>query len=288
MIANVTAVTMNEKMDVLFGAYLGVADGKISYLGKTPPEERPATIVDGTGMVVMPGFVNGHTRLCTTVLRSLLDDMPRAQALEQQLLRMDKLDFAGAKASAQLGIAECLRFGITSVSDLDFFPEAVAEAVAESGIKANIALSAYRYIDELEEFDFETDEQCQELVRVVNKWNGHDEGRIRIDAGIHSEYTSNHKLWEALAAYAQEVGIGMQLHLAETRSEAESCLDRTGLSQAELLDCHVALLLGLLEQMLHKIAMSGLSASISATIFTSSLEKSITNSSCTCKTSFAW
>ena len=36
---------------------------------------------------------------------------------------------------------------------------------------------------------------------------------------------------------------------------------------AELLDCHVALLLGLLEQMLHKIAMSGLSASISAAIF---------------------
>ena len=34
LISNVTLVTMNEKMDVLFGAYLGVADGKIAYMGK--------------------------------------------------------------------------------------------------------------------------------------------------------------------------------------------------------------------------------------------------------------
>jgi 5-methylthioadenosine/S-adenosylhomocysteine deaminase len=37
---------------------------------------------------------------------------------------------------------------------------------------------------------------------------------------------------------AQEAGIGMQLRLAQTQNEADSCLDRTGLSQAELLDCH--------------------------------------------------
>ena len=137
-----------------------------------------------------------------------------------------------------LAAAEMIRAGIVSFSDMYFFCEDTIRAVAETGMKANVALSSYRYIDEMEEFDFETDEQCQELVRLVEKWNGHDNGRIRIDAGIHSEYTSNHKLWEALAAYAQEAGIGMQLHLAETQSEAESCLDRTGLTQAELLDCH--------------------------------------------------
>ena len=29
LISNVTAVTMNPKMEVLFGAYIGIADGKI-------------------------------------------------------------------------------------------------------------------------------------------------------------------------------------------------------------------------------------------------------------------
>lgn len=238
LISNVTAVTMNEKMEVVFGAYIGIEDGKIVSISKAAPDEKPAKIIDGTGMVAIPGLINCHSQLATTALRSLVDDLSGHEALEQQLKKEDKMDSRAAKAAAKLAMAECLRFGVTGVSDLYYYPAATAEAAAEIGMKANIALSSYRYIDEIEDFDFETDEQCQELVRLVEKWNGHDSGRIRIDAGIHSEYTSNHKLWEALAAYAQEAGIGMQLHLAQTQSEAESCLDRTGLSQTELLDCH--------------------------------------------------
>ena len=70
LISNVTIVTLNEKMDVLFGAYLGVKDGKIAYIGKSAPKEQPQTIVDGTGMVLLPGLVNCHTHLATSVLRS--------------------------------------------------------------------------------------------------------------------------------------------------------------------------------------------------------------------------
>jgi 5-methylthioadenosine/S-adenosylhomocysteine deaminase len=238
LISNVTVVTMNEKMDVLFGAYIGIEGTKIVSISKKAPEEAPATIIDGTGMVAIPGLVNCHTHLATTALRSLLDDVSRQEALEQQLQKEDKMDSRCAKAAAKLAIAECLRFGVTSVSDLYYYPEATAQAVADTGIKANLALSAYRYIDENEEFDFDTDEQCRELVRVAEKWHGHDDGRIRIDAGIHAEYTSNFPLWEALAVYAEEKGLGMQLHLAQTQDEADSCLDRTGLSQAELLSCH--------------------------------------------------
>ena len=238
LISNATVVTMNEKMDVLFGAYLGITDGKITYLKTTPPEEKPATIVDGTGMVVMPGLVNCHTHLATTALRALLDDASRAEALEQQLQREAVMDSRSAKAAALMGIAECLRFGITSVSDLYYYPEATAQAVAESGIKGNLALSCYRFIDQQEDFDFETDEQCQESCRVAEKWHGHDNGRIRIDAGLYGEYISNYKLWEGLAAWAQEKNLGLQLHLSETAAEAENCAERTGLYPAELLNAH--------------------------------------------------
>ena len=238
LISNVTIVTMNERMEVLFGAYLGVSKGKISYISKAAPTEQPQTIIDGTGMVLIPGLVNCHTHLATTALRSYCDDLSATEALQQQLKLEAKMDRRSAKAAALMGIAESLRFGVTSVSDLYYFPDATAEAAAESGIKANIALSAYRFIDENEEFDFETDEQCAELRRVVEKWHGHDDGRIKIDAGIYAEYTSNHKLWEGLAGYAVEQNLGFQLHLAQTQNEADSCLDRTGLGPAELLSCH--------------------------------------------------
>ena len=229
---------MNPKMDVLFGAYIGIEGGKIVYLEKKAPEEKPATIVDGTGMVAIPGLVNCHTHLAATALRCYTDDLSGREALEELLRKEAKMDSRAAKAAALLGIAECLRFGVTSVSDLYYYPDATAQAVAQTGIKANLALSSYRFIDQNEDFDFDTDEQCQELCRVAEKWHGFEDGRIKIDAGIHGEYTSNYKLWEGLAGYAHEKGLGMQLHLAETRQEAESCLDRTGMGPGELLNCH--------------------------------------------------
>ena len=238
LISNVTVVTMNERMEVLFGAYIGVTDGKISSISKTAPADQPETIIDGTGMVAIPGLINCHTHLATASLRSYMDDLGTREALEEQLKKEAKMDSRGAKAAASLAIAECLRFGITSVSDLYYYPEATAQAVEEAGIKANLALSTYRFIDENEEFDFHTDEQCRELARVAKKWHGFDNGRIKIDAGIWAEYTSNYPLWEGLFTFAAENGLGFQLHLAQTTAESEDCQDRTGLGQAELLNCH--------------------------------------------------
>lgn len=229
---------MNERMDVLFSGFVGITGGKVAYIAKVPPKEVPKEIIDGTGMVLMPGLINCHTHLATTALRGYTDDLTLTEALEAQLAKEDKMDSRCAKAAALLGIAECLRFGVTSVSDNYYYPNATAEAVAESGIKANLALSSYRFIDQNEEFDFKTDEQCAELRRVVDQWNGYDDGRIKIDAGIYAEYTSNHPLWEALADYAAEQGLGFQLHLGQSQAETDSCENRTGLSQTELLSCH--------------------------------------------------
>ncbi len=238
LICNVTAVTMNERMEVIFGAFIGIEDGKIVSVSKKAPEEKPETIIDAAGMVAIPGLINCHTHLGATALRGYLDDTGRHETLEKRLARLSKLDARSAKASALLGIAECLRFGITSVSDLFDHPDATAQAVAQSGIKANIALAANRFEDVSEDFDFETDPQCMALREAKARWHGFDGGRIRIDAGIYAEYTGNHKLWEALSAYAAEEGLGFQLHLSETKQEAQACLERTGLEPAQLLACH--------------------------------------------------
>ena len=238
LISNVTIVTMNDRMDVIFGGHVGITGGKIAWIAKVPPKEQPAEIIDGTGMVLLPGLVNCHTHLATTLMRSFTDELTLTEALELQLQKEAKMDSRCAKAAATLGVAECLRFGVTSVSDLYYYPEATAQVIAQSGMKANLALSAYRFIDEREEFDFERDEQCAELRRVAEKWHGYDNGRIKIDAGIWAEYTSNYPLWEALAGYAGEKGLGFQLHMAQSQEEDESCQDRYGLTQTELLSCH--------------------------------------------------
>lgn len=239
LFSNVSIVTMDEAMHVLFSAYLGVTGTKISYISKEPPKEAPEKIIDGTGMVVMPGLINCHTHLALSLLRGAAEDCGPGQWLQDYVFpRTDLMDSRAAKAGITLALAECIRFGVTSVSDLFAFGDVTAQAVADAGLKANIAAPLSLFADETQDFDFETDAACKDFRELVEKWHNYDEGRIRIDAGLQGEYTGNYRLWEPLSAYAREQGLGIQLHLAETKSEEESCLDRTGLTSAQLLDCH--------------------------------------------------
>ena len=85
LISNVTAVTMNPRMEVLFGVNIGIDGGKIVSISKSAPKEPPKTIIDGTGMVAIPGLINCHTHLATSVLRCYTDELGNTPALETLL-----------------------------------------------------------------------------------------------------------------------------------------------------------------------------------------------------------
>ena len=236
LFSNVTVVTMDEAMHVYYGAFVGVTDGKISWLGKTAPQEQPKQIINGEGMVLMPGLINCHTHLPMSLLRGYADGHDLHTWLNDYIFpREARLDDRAVKAATLLSIAECLRFGTTSVSDMYDHCGAIAEAVAETGIKANLSRGTTLFT---EDFDFETYPACRELRELKEKWDGYDHGRIKVEASIHAEYTSNYHLWDALAEYAINEGIGMHVHLSETEKEQEACKERYGLTPAQLLDCH--------------------------------------------------
>ena len=187
-------------------------------------------------MVLMPGLINCHTHLPMSPLRGYADDVDLATWLNDYIFpREDRLDGRCVKAATLLSIAECLRFGTTSVSDMYYFCDEVAQAVAESGIKANISRAITYFGDD---FDFEKDSRCQELVALKEKWHGYDNSRIRIEAAIHGEYTSNHQVWEQVSDYAKAEGLRMHVHLSETKAEHEGAKERHGLTPAQVLDCH--------------------------------------------------
>lgn len=237
LFSNVTVVTMDEDLRVLFSAFVGVTDGKISYLSRKAPEEQPQQIINGEGMVLMPGLINCHTHLAMSPMRGYADDVELQTWLSDYIFPTeDRMDGRCAKAGTLLSIAECLRFGTTSVSDMYFFSEDVAQAIADSGIKANMCRAVMLMPDQ--DFDFEKDERCREAVALKEKWHGYDNGRIRVDASIHAEYTSDHRLWDAISEYAINEGLGMHVHLSETKAEHEACKERYGLTAAQLLDCH--------------------------------------------------
>ena len=236
LFSNVTVVTMDEELRVLFSAFVGVTEGKISYLSRKAPEEQPKEIINGEGMVLMPGLINCHTHLPMSPLRGYADDVDLQTWLNDYIFpREDRLDSRSVKAATLLSIAECLRFGTTSVSEMYYFCDDIAQAVAESGIKANISRAITHFG---EDFDFEKDTRCQEMMELVDKWHNYDNGRIKIEASIHGEYTSHHEVWDAVAEYAINEGLGMHVHLSESKKEHEECKERHGLTPAQVFDCH--------------------------------------------------
>ena len=236
LFSNVTVVTMDEELRVLFSAFVGVTDGKISYLSRKAPQEQPKKIINGEGMVLMPGLINCHTHLAMSPLRGYADDVELSTWLNDYIFpREDRLDGRCVKAATLLSLAECLRFGTTSVSDMYYFCDEIAGAVAQSGIKANLSRAVTFFG---EDFDFEKDHRCQEMVALKEKWHNFDNGRIRVEASIHGEYTSDYRVWDAVSEYAINEGIGMHVHLSETKAEHESCKERCGLTPAQVLDCH--------------------------------------------------
>ena len=237
LFSHVTVLTMDARMSLWTDAFVGVTDGKIAWLAKKPPEEQPERIIDGSGMVLMPGLINAHTHLPMSILRGYADDLALDSWLNDYIFpREDRLDGRCVKAATLLGIAESLRFGVTSVSEMYYFSEAQAEAFAESGMKVNLSRGTSMFLGD--DFDFETFPACQELVALHEKWHGYDHGRIQVEASIHAEYTSTYPLWDALAEYAINNKLGLQLHLSETKKEHDECVERYGLTPAQLFDCH--------------------------------------------------
>lgn len=236
LFANCTVLTMDASLTVYYNAYVGVTDGKISFLGKSAPQAQPGKIIDCTGMILMPGLINCHAHLPHTLLRGLCDEKTEAQMLDQVILpRQARFDHEAVRLAATLGIAEALRFGTTSISDLSCREDAVAEAAAQAGIKCNLAEAATVFT---ESFDMDRDPAGDALQTFAARWHNHDGGRIKVDAGLESEYTTNYALWDAFGEYAGNCGHGMQLHLSATQASHASCLERTGLTPAQLLDCH--------------------------------------------------
>ena len=185
LFSNITAVTMADKLPVILGAYVGVTDGKISYISTQPPQETARRVIDGRGMVLMPGLINCHAHLPMTPLRGYGDDNNLADWLNNYIFPKEDLwDDRAIRAATLLGLAECLRFGTTSVSDMYYFSDTICQCVDQVGIKGNISRSITVFD---EDYCFDKHPGSQEAAAWAEKWDGYDNGRIRMEMSIHAE-----------------------------------------------------------------------------------------------------
>jgi 5-methylthioadenosine/S-adenosylhomocysteine deaminase len=236
LIQNVTAVLMDEAKTILRNAYVTVDGTKITSVGTEKPTGTFQEIIDGTGKVLMPGLVNAHTHVPMTLLRGYGGGCDLQTWLNDYIFPAEaKLDDRAVRAGTALGLMELIASGVTTVADMYDHCDGIIQEIVAAGLSANISRGTTCFGDECK-FDFHTFPACIELRELVKNWHGYGDGQILIDASIHGEYTSPPVLWEHMATYAQQTGIGMHIHVSETKHEHESCIQRRGATPVQILE----------------------------------------------------
>ena len=211
--------------EILENAYLQVTDDKITYIGTKKPTRHIGIVYDYTNKLLLPGFINTHCHVPMTLLRSVGADLPLDRWLNEKIFPLeDKLNKDWAFSGTLLGIAEMLRSGVTSFSDMYFFGESRANAVLESGINANLCMGILCFDDS----PFDKAPMVQESKDLFHAYHNANGGQLKIDIGLHAEYTSNAMIAKAASDYAKEIGANMHIHLAETKKETDECIARHG------------------------------------------------------------
>jgi len=238
---DIIVLTMNDDKPVLRHGYVGIEGRKLSYVGEEPPgpagsaAAKPARVINGSRRLLMPGIINSHSHLPMTLLRGYADDYRLQDWLYDHIFPAeDKLDGRCIAAGIRLGLAECIRFGVVSCTEMYFQLPRIAEAVLESGVKANIT-NALMCLD-MSRFDFEKDRGIMETREVLANYKGRGDGRLIVDAGIHAEYTSGPAAWKKSVAFAEENDLRFQIHISETKTEHGECVKKYGKTPAQILN----------------------------------------------------
>ncbi len=230
IIKNVSILT--ENMEVKTGQDVVTSDAFIKSITDNKGNERSLSefdadsgdeIIDGSDYLMMPGFFNAHGHSPMSLMRGYGENMVLQDWLFNKIFPFeDCLTTEAVYYGTLLSMAESFKYGIVSTSDMYYFLDGMAAAVKDSGAKANISRAVANPtglpIDEVVGY--------RETIEAYEKYNGSCDGRIKIDASIHAEYTSDEKTVIALANLSKELGAIMHVHASETKNEHEECKAR--------------------------------------------------------------
>lgn len=201
-----------------------VEGSKISYVGAAAdaPADNGAELLDATGCLVLPGLVNAHTHVSMTLFRGYADDLKLEEWLgekiwpaEMQLRRED------VYWGAMLGIVEMIRGGVTTFNDMYHYFDAVADAVAVSGIRACVSGVLIGVIPGAEEI-------FQQAVEFTAALKERAHPRLVPMLAPHAPYSCPDDLLVRTAEAAAELGVRLHIHVAETAGEVSDSLAEHG------------------------------------------------------------
>lgn len=203
--------------------------GRITYLG---PRRGPAgrDDIDGAGRLVMPGLVNAHTHSAMTLLRGYSDDVPLQTWLDHVRAFEVRLTTADIQAGLRLALAEMLRCGTVGFLDMFQWDSALLGIVATTGMRVSAAPAVFGY----DAVAFPAADptpggaMLDRTAQLAAEFAG--DPHIRLAYGLHAPYTCPPEMIRDVARRAAGDGLGVHIHLSETRFEVAESLRLHGVT----------------------------------------------------------
>ncbi|ANU46496.1 amidohydrolase [Enterocloster clostridioformis] len=242
VITNGIIITMNRNMDMYPDGYVIVEDSRISEVGPMEALGRRMTewghgrqegisIIDAGHGIVMPGMVNTHCHMGMIPFRGLGDDCK--DRLRVFLLPMESraMDRELASLSSRYAICELLLSGVTTVMDMYYFEDAVAEVMDQMGIRG----IAGQTVMEEASCDAGTPREAIALGEgLIKRYRNHP--RIKGCIAPHGTTTCSSSTLQEIHQVNHRYGVPFTLHVAEMDYEMSYLKEQYGCTPIEYLD----------------------------------------------------
>ncbi len=226
---------------IIESGFVGIKAGKIAAMGAMGELSSAIIadeIIDGQGLLAMPGLVNGHCHAAMTLFRGMADDLPLMTWLQEHIFPAEArfVDPEMVYWCSKLAAAEMLLSGTTTVADGYFHEHDAARAFLDSGIRA---VAAQGVIDFPAPGVPEPKQNIAAAEIFIKEWQGKD-ARITPAIFCHSPYTCGPETLQKAKKLAQKEKVPFFIHAAETKFEVEQCMHDHGQGPiAYLHDLHV-------------------------------------------------
>jgi 5-methylthioadenosine/S-adenosylhomocysteine deaminase len=185
-------------------------------------------VIEGRGLLAMPGLVNTHAHVPMGIFRGLAEDVDLATWFNEYMWPLEaNLEAEDVFWGMQLGLAEMIQAGVTAVADHYFHMDRAAAAVERAGTRAALGWAV---------FGSQGAAGVERTASFAAEHRGAAGGRITTWLAPHAPYTCDDAFLAAVAREAERLDLGIHIHAAETAEQTRASVAARGLTPITVLE----------------------------------------------------
>jgi len=222
-------VTQDASRNILRDTSIYVNDGRIVEIDKNTLRDADQ-VLNGQGMILLPGLVNTHTHVPMVIFRGYADDMPLQEWLSNRIWKLEpNMIEETCYWGTMLGCLEMIASGTTTFNDMYFFVEEEAKAARDAGLRAVLSSVI---------LDATPDPKLhrENAGKVLNSLKELGNPLVTPAIAPHAAYSCSEETLLWAKAQADKEHVMLHTHIAETRTEQMDIEKERKLKVVEYLD----------------------------------------------------